>query len=76
MMQEEFFLCEQQAIGQMTYYDPRFVVMHHDDATTDELPGRRYWKISRDAHRVYKQYLGMSLAERLSLIAASAREPS
>jgi GT2 family glycosyltransferase len=77
MMQEEFFLYEQlRAIGQVTYYDPRFVVIHHDHATTDKLPGRRYWKIEREAHRVYKRYLRLPPAERLSLIAAGTREPS
>jgi GT2 family glycosyltransferase len=77
MMQEELFLYEQlKAIGQMTYYDPRFVVLHHDHATTDGLPSRRYWQIARDAHRVYKRYLRMSRAEQLSLIAAGTHEPS
>jgi GT2 family glycosyltransferase len=74
MMQEEFFLNEQlKAVGQMTYYDPRFVVLHHDHATTDGLPGRRYWGIERNAHRVYKRYVRMSPAEQLSLIAAGTR---
>jgi hypothetical protein len=77
MMQEEFFLCEQlKVIGQMTYYDPRFVVIHHDHVTTDRLPGRRHWKISQNAHRVCKRYLGMSSAEQLGLITAGSREPS
>jgi len=77
MMYEEFFLQQQlKAIGQMTYYDPRFVVIHHDHATTDSLPGHHYWKISRDAHRVYKRYLQLSPAQQLGLVAASTREPS
>jgi GT2 family glycosyltransferase len=77
MMYEEFFLKEQlKAIGQMTYYDPRFVVIHHDHATTDGLPGRRYWTLSRDAHRVYKRYLDMSPAEQLNLVATDTGEAS
>lgn len=77
MMQEEFFLYEQlKGIGQLTYYDPRFVVYHHGHATTDKLPSRRQWVISRKAHHVYKRYLDLSPAEQLSLIAAGSREPS
>jgi GT2 family glycosyltransferase len=61
LMVEEWFLSEQlKLIGQMPYYDPRFVIMHHDHATTDKLPGRRHWQLSRDGYRVYKRYLAMT----------------
>jgi GT2 family glycosyltransferase len=74
MMSEEFFLSEQlKSIGQMPYYDPRFVITHHDHTTTDQLPGRRHWQISRDAHRVYKRYLAMTVEEQASFIAAGSR---
>ena len=73
MMQEEFFLYEQlRSIGQLTYYDPRFVVGHHGHATVDQMPSRSRWKISRDAHRVYKNYLALSPAERLRMIEAGS----
>ncbi|MDZ4257985.1 MAG: glycosyltransferase [Gemmatimonadales bacterium] len=69
MMQEEFFLAEQlRRIDQMVYYDPRFVVQHHGHATTDTLPSRRHWEISRDAHAVYKRYLAMGPEERTRFI--------
>ena len=75
LMQEEFFLYEQlKKIGQLTFYDPRFVVYHHGHATTNGVPSRRHWKISREAHRVYKRYLTMSPAERCSLITAGSRQ--
>jgi GT2 family glycosyltransferase len=74
MMQEEFFLSEQlNSIGQLPYYDSRFVIYHHDHATTDRLPGRLHWQISRDAHRVYKHYLAMSPQEQARFIAAGSR---
>jgi GT2 family glycosyltransferase len=74
LMHEEFFLYEQlKRIGQLTYYDPRFVVHHHGHATTDTLPSRRQWKISQEAHRLYKRYLAMSPSEQLTLITAGSR---
>ena len=74
LMNEEFFLAEQlKAIGQMIYYDPRFVVIHHDHATMDLVPSRRYWSISRDAHRIYKRYLGLPQSEREEIIQAQTR---
>lgn len=77
MMQEEFFLYEQlKGIGQLTYYDPRFVVLHQGHATMDKLPSRRHWEISRDAHRTYKRYLAMSPAEQLNLVSGGSRTPS
>lgn len=66
MMQEEFFLYEQlKTIGQMMYYDPRFVVYHHGHATLKSLPSRWHWKLSAEAHRVYKRFLAMSPTEQL-----------
>ncbi|HZC68001.1 MAG TPA: glycosyltransferase [Nitrospirales bacterium] len=76
LMQEEFFLYEQlKEIDQLTYFDPRFVVFHHGHATMHNVPSRRQWQISQEAHRVYKRYLAMSPAERCNLIAAGSREP-
>jgi GT2 family glycosyltransferase len=76
MMQEEFFLYEQlRNIDQLTYYDPRFVVMHHGHATTDKLPTRRQWSIAHAAHGVYKRYLRMSRAEQRAFIAGLGGGP-
>ncbi|HXT71665.1 MAG TPA: N-acetyl sugar amidotransferase [Vicinamibacterales bacterium] len=74
LMQEEFFLQEQlSVIGQMTYYDPRFVVHHRGHASTDAIPSRHRWEIARDAHRVYKQYLASSVEERRLIMRAASR---
>lgn len=73
LMQEEFFLYEQlKRIGQLTYYDPRFVVRHRGHATMGTLPSRRHWALAREAHRVYKRYLDMSTTEQDSFLAAAA----
>jgi GT2 family glycosyltransferase len=75
LMQEEYFLFEQlKTIGQMTYYDPRFVVHHQGHATMDRLPSRRHWTISRESHRTYNRYRAMSPDEQLSFIMAGSRE--
>ena len=76
MMQEEFFLSEQlKLIGQVPYYDPRFVVTHFDHASTDELPGRHYWQISREAHLVNKRYLSLPAAKQAEFITSATMEP-
>ena len=76
LLHEEFFLYEQLlAIGQMTYYDPRFVVRHRHHSTTGVLPNRRLWALGRDAHRMYKQYLGLTPAERIRFLAAWGGAP-
>lgn len=77
LMQEEFFLGEQlKTIGQMTYYDPRFVVHHHHHATMGAMPGRQHWAISRASHRTYKRYLSLSAGARRELIDAAMAEPA
>lgn len=77
LMQEEFFLYEQlKCIGQMTYYDPRFLVHHHGHASTERLPSRRHWKLSRKAHSVYKRYLAMPPTEKRDFIVTAVRSPS
>jgi GT2 family glycosyltransferase len=73
MMSEEFFLSEQlRRIGQMPYYDPRFIVTHYDHTSMGQIPGRRQWQIARDAHRIYKYYLSMSTDERAHFVAAAS----
>jgi GT2 family glycosyltransferase len=74
LMQEEYFLYEQLCtIDQLTYYDPRFVVRHVGHATMGALPSRRHWAISRDAHRVYKDFFRRSEHERRRLISSVAQ---
>jgi len=75
LMAEEAFLTEQlKTIGQLPYYDPRFVITHHDHATMDKLPGRHVWEISRDGYRIHRRYLAMSTAEQARFIAANIGE--
>jgi len=74
LMGEEFFLAEQvKTIDQSVYYDPRFVVHHHGAATTNEVPSRRLWTLSRDSHHVYKQFLGLSVSEQRDRIMRASR---
>ncbi len=74
LMHEEFFLYEQlKRVGQMTYYDPRFIVYHHTHATMGRLPSHRHWMISRESHRVYKRYMRLSPTERLRMIDDASR---
>lgn len=57
LMGEEFFLSKQlDEKGMKVYYDPAIKVNHHDHATMGKLPGKKLWKISRDSHRIYRQY--------------------
>ena len=77
LMGEEFFLAEQvKSIDQRVFYDPQFVVFHHDHATTDRLPSRRQWEFLRISHRLYKRYLAMPAAERHSLIMGESQRPA
>lgn len=70
LMQEEFFLFEQlKTIGQLTWYDPRFVVRHQAHATMGKLPGRRSWVLARDAHLIYKRYRRLSPSEQRDFLA-------
>jgi GT2 family glycosyltransferase len=72
MMQEEYFLYEQlRTIGQLTYYDPRFVVEHHGHATTRLLGSRRKWELARDAHKVYRRFRSMREADQRRWIAST-----
>lgn len=58
LMGEEFFLSKQIGDrGFSIYYDPYFLVNHHDHATMGELPSKKLWSISRDSHRVYRKYV-------------------
>jgi GT2 family glycosyltransferase len=76
LMQEEYFLYEQlKTIGQLTYYDPRFVVQHRGHATMGRVPGRALWAIARESHLEYKRFARLSQSERQARIEASCRTP-
>lgn len=69
IMQEEFFLTEQlRIIGEKPYYDPNFIVLHYDHASVQQLPSRRHWELSREAHHIYKAYLRLPIAKRTDWI--------
>ena len=58
LMYEEFFLSKQlEEKGFKTFYEPEIKVQHHWHATTDQLPGRLYWELSRNAHREYRKHI-------------------
>ncbi|QZA78315.1 glycosyltransferase [Deefgea tanakiae] len=57
LMGEEFFIRLQlESKGFHIYYDPRFVVKHHDHATIGKLPTRKLWEISKKSHDLMKRY--------------------
>ena len=54
---EEFFLAEQlKAKGYAVYYEPSISVVHACHSSVAQLPSRRHWELSRDAHRVYRKH--------------------
>jgi GT2 family glycosyltransferase len=58
LMGEEFFLSKQlEDKGFEIYYDPYFSVIHHDHATVGKLPSKKLWTISRESHKIYREYI-------------------
>ena len=58
LMGEEFFLSRQlEGKGIRKFYEPSIVVRHHCHAAVDQVPSRRMWEISRDAHKEYRKYV-------------------
>lgn len=58
LMGEEFFLSKQiEGKGFKIYYDPYFSVIHHDHATVGKLPTKKLWTISRESHKIYREYV-------------------
>lgn len=58
LMGEELFLSKQlERNGLKIYYEPFFIVNHHDHATMGKLPTLKLWEISRDSHKVYRKYV-------------------
>jgi len=58
IMHEEFFLAEQlYSKGYKTFYEPSIKVSHNCHSTTKVLLKKRRWELSRDAHRLCKQFL-------------------
>ena len=58
LMGEEFFLSKQLSDqGMQLYYEPGIRLTHHWHATIGQQPSRKMWEISRDSHRIYRQYV-------------------
>ena len=58
LMGEEFFLYYQlKKKNYKTYYEPKIKVSHHDHATISNLPSKEFWRISKESHLTYKNYL-------------------
>lgn len=60
LMGEEFFLSKQLERNELKiYYEPTIKVNHHDHATVDKLPSKKFWEISRASHKVYRNYVNV-----------------
>lgn len=54
---EEFFLAEQlNRKGYRVYYEPSISLVHACHSSVAQLPSRRHWELSRDAHRIYRRH--------------------
>jgi GT2 family glycosyltransferase len=64
LMGEEAFLSKQlRDKGLKVYYEPSVQVQHYDHASVNKLPSRQMWLVSREAHKVYRQYEKMLSAK-------------
>jgi GT2 family glycosyltransferase len=57
LMGEEFFLAYQLKLQNLKlYYEPSIKVYHQDHASTGLIESHKFWKISRESHKIYKKY--------------------
>ena len=57
LMYEEFFLWKQLSEkGLNIFYEPSILVNHHDHASTNNVPSKKLWEISRKSFYVSKKY--------------------
>jgi hypothetical protein len=57
-MGEEFFLSKMlKDKGLSIYYEPAIHVIHRCHAAIDNVPNKRMWEISREAHRIYRKHV-------------------
>jgi hypothetical protein len=60
MMGEEYFLSKQLSdVGMVIFYEPAIRVVHHYHATVGSVPPKKFWKMAREAHRVYRRYVSI-----------------
>ena len=58
LMGEEFFLYYQlHQKNYKIYYEPKIQVSHLDHATVSKLPSKKFWRLSKESHKIHKQYL-------------------
>jgi GT2 family glycosyltransferase len=58
LMGEEFFLSKQLSDGGFqAWYEPSIVVQHHCHVAVGALPSRRFWEISKEAHKIYRKHV-------------------
>ena len=58
LMHEEYFLSKMLSDkGFKVFYEPSICVIHKHHGTVSEMPKKEYWKISREAHIKYRQYV-------------------
>lgn len=58
LMGEEFFISKQLSDKNFKiYYEPTIIVRHYEHASVSSVPSKKFWKISRDAHKVYRSYI-------------------
>jgi GT2 family glycosyltransferase len=58
LMGEEFFLYHQ--LSEKNYkifYESEIFVNHHDHATVSKLPSREFWNLSKESHKIYRQFV-------------------
>ncbi len=60
LMGEELFLSKQlEEKNLKIFYEPAIKVTHSLHASTEKIPGKKKWEISRKAHRVYRKYVNI-----------------
>ncbi|KEI35422.1 putative rhamnosyl transferase [Francisella sp. W12-1067] len=58
LMYEEYFLSKQLAEkGFKVFYEPSIKLTHIMHATTNNLPSRLRWKLSKESHKEYRKYV-------------------
>lgn len=58
LMYEEYFLSKQlEDKGFKVFYEPIIKVQHYCHASMGQIPGRKRWEFSRDAHHEYRKYV-------------------
>ena len=58
LMGEEFFLAYQLKLQNLDlFYEPTIKVYHQDHASTGLIESKKFWKISKESHKIYKKYL-------------------